>query len=414
MVDRAASGKGKAQSPPVARQLSVRAIMETVLRRGPTSRAEMAKLTGLSRQTTTQVALELERDGWLQVSGRTQGPLGRSAPTYQINPASALVLGIRLEGAILQMALADLRGGVVTELSEPTEPRGGLAVVRQVGRVFETLTRQSRVPRDRVRLAVMGSPGVVDPRSGHIDIAPSIPHLADLNVVEAMRGELKLALVIENGVKLAALGELWQGAARGKRNFAYLGIGAGVGMGIVADGQLLRGARGAAGEIAYLPLGGDPFDPAGFVNGTFELAVGGAAIARRYEGYGGRAGQTVGAIFEALEAGDRAAEAAIDETARLVTLAISALNVFLDPELVVLGGSVGRPPQFVERVRRLLQRTVPNSVDVTPSILGDRATLIGALGEALNRLHAELFGVEGVGGATPITNAPMGEGDRGK
>ena len=401
-------GEGKVQSPPVARQLSVRAIMGTVLERGPTSRAEMAKLTGLSRQTTMNVALELEREGWLQVSGRTQGPLGRSAPTYDINLASAFVLGIRLEGTILQMALADLRGSVVNEVSEPTDPRGGIHVVHQVGRAFETLTKQANVPRDRVRIAVMGSPGVVDPGTGHIDIAPSIPHLADLIVVEAMRSELKLALFIENGVKLAALGEMWQGAAHGKRNFAYFGVGYGVGMGIVADGRLLRGARGAAGEIAYLPLGGDPFDPVGFANGTFELAVGAPAVIRRYEGYGGRAGQTVGDIFEALDHDDHAAAAAVEEVARLVTIAISALGAFLDPELVVLGGSVGRRAYLAERVCRLLQRTLPRPLDVTSSKLGERATLVGALGEALNRLHAELFGVEAVRADISMMSNPTG------
>ena len=87
------TGNGKAQSPPVARQLSVRAIMETVLERGPTSRAEMAKLTGLSCQTTMNVALELEREGWLQVSGRTQGPLGRRAPTYDANLEAGVLSG---------------------------------------------------------------------------------------------------------------------------------------------------------------------------------------------------------------------------------------------------------------------------------------------------------------------------------
>ncbi len=105
----------KTQPLPVARQLSVRAVIETILRQGAASRAELAKLTGLSRQTTTQVVLELERDGWLQVSGRMQGPLGRSAPTYELHPASACVLGIRLEGAVLQMAVADICGEVVTE-----------------------------------------------------------------------------------------------------------------------------------------------------------------------------------------------------------------------------------------------------------------------------------------------------------
>lgn len=399
----------KSQSPPVARQLSVRAIMETVLRRGATSRAEMAKLTGLSRQTTTQVVLELERDGWLQVSGRMQGPLGRSAPTYEINPASAFVLGIRLEGSVLQMALADLRGAVVAEVSEPTEPRGGLAVVDQVGRLFGVLTTQSRVSRSAVRLAVMGSPGVVDPKSGHIDIAPSIPHLGDINVVEALRTELGLPLSIENGVKLAALGELWQGVARGKRNFAYFGIGSGVGMGIVADGRLIRGGTGAAGEVAYLPVGGDPFDPAGLVNGTFEMAVNSAALLRRYQSYGGPAGNSVGDIFLGLGHGDVAAVAAIEETARLAAVAIGAVVAVLDPELIVLGGSIGRRPEMSGRVAALLPRLFPKALDVRSSALGDRATLVGALGEALNQLHATLFGVEATRSEISVTNLEPAE-----
>lgn len=394
----------KTRSPPVARQLSVRAIMASVLRRGPTSRAELAKLTGLSRQTTTQVVLELEREGWLQVSGRTQGPVGRSAPTYEINTLSAFVLGIQLEGSILHMALADLRGSIVAEVSEPTEPRGGLEVVHQVGRLFGILTTQADAPRNRVKLGVMGSPGVVDPKTGHIDIAPSIPHLGDINVVEALRNELKLTLSIENGVKLAALGELWQGAARGKRNFAYFGIGMGVGMGIVAEGKLLRGARGAAGEIAYLPVGGDPFDPIGMANGTFEMAVNSAAMVRRYRGYGGPPNSSVSAIFAGVDKGEIPAVAVLDETARLVALAIGAVIAVIDPELIVLGGSTGRRTKMVDCIRALLPRTLPKEVEIKSSELADRATLIGALGEALNLLHAELFGVEAMRSETSVTD----------
>jgi len=384
----------RTQPPPVARQLSVRAIMETILRRGATSRAELAKLTGLSRQTTTQVVLELERDGWLQVSGRMQGPLGRSAPVYEVNPASAYVLGIRLEGSVLQMAVADIRGDVVAETSEPTDPRGGREVAHQVGRMFQALVAAAGIRRDKVRLGVMGTPGVVEPKSGSIGIAPSIPHLSDINVVAEMGAELNLALSIENGVKLAALGELWQGEARGARNFAYFGIGSGVGMGIVSDGKLLRGGRGAAGEIAFLPVGGDPFDPAGFADGTFEIAVNSAAVIRRYEGYGGAAGGTVGEIFLALNAGDRAAAAAIDETARLLVLAISSVYAVVDPELFVLGGSIGRRSEIRDRIRDLLPRAIPQFIDIKTGSLGDRATLVGALGQALDQLHAELFGVE--------------------
>jgi predicted NBD/HSP70 family sugar kinase len=393
----------KAQSPPVARQLSVRAIMEAILHKGPTSRAMLAKLTGLSRQTTTQVVLELERDGWLQVSGRMQGPVGRSAPTYELNPRAAYVLGIRLEGSIVQMALADIRGDVVSEVSEPTDAHGGLEVVVQLGRMFLALLEAAKVERDRVRFGVMGSPGVVDPRSGRIDIAPSIPHLDDINFVEAVRNALGLELSIENGVKLAALGELWQGEARGASDFAYFGIGSGVGMGLVSEGRLLRGARGAAGEIAYLPIGGDPFDPAGFANGTFESAVNSSAIIRRYEGYGGAPGQSVAAIMARLEAGDLPAAAAIDETARLVVLAISAVCAVVDPELIVLGGSVGARPEIARRVASVLPRVISRPLPIKSSALGNRAALVGALGRALNRLHADLFGVEAVRGEPSLT-----------
>ncbi|MBK8085103.1 MAG: ROK family transcriptional regulator [Devosia sp.] len=152
----------KASSPPVARQLSVRSIMDAILQEGPTSRAALAKLTGLSRQTTTQVVLELERDGWLQVSGRMQGPWAE-VHDQELNPLAAYVLGIRLEGSIVQMALADIRGDVVAEMSEPTDPSGGLEVVGQLGRLFLALLATAKVQRDRVRFAVMGSPGVVDP-----------------------------------------------------------------------------------------------------------------------------------------------------------------------------------------------------------------------------------------------------------
>jgi predicted NBD/HSP70 family sugar kinase len=393
----------KAQSPPVARQLSVRAIMEAILHKGPTSRAMLAKLTGLSRQTTTQVVLELERDGWLQVSGRMQGPVGRSAPTYELNPRAAYVLGIRLEGSIVQMALADIRGDVVSELSEPTNPNGGLEVVNQLGRLFLALLTSADVERERVRFGVMGSPGVVDPRSGHIDIAPSIPHLNDINFVEAVRRALDLELTIENGVKLAALGELWQGEARGTSDFAYFGIGSGVGMGLVSEGRLLRGARGAAGEIAYLPIGGDPFDPAGSANGTFESAVNSNAIVRRYEGYGGEPGLGAAAIMDRLEAGDPQAIAALDETARLVALAISAVSAVIDPELIVLGGSVGARPAFAQSVASVLPRLIARPLPIRSSALGNRAALVGALGQALDRLHADLFGVEAVGGETSLT-----------
>lgn len=157
-------------------------------------------------------------------------------------------------------------------------------------------------------------------------------------------------------------------------------------------------AAGAAppGEIAYLPLGGNPFDPSGFASGTFETAANVDALQRRYEGYGGAAGFSVAEILAAYNSGEAAAIAAIDETARLLALAIGAVHAVIDADLIVFGGSIGLRPEIVERVRGLLPRLMREPPAVEASALADRATLIGALGEALHRLHAELFGVEAV------------------
>ena len=113
-------------------------------------------------------------------------------------------------------------------------------------------------------------------------------------------------------MNLAARGEQWRGGGIEVSDFVFLAFGTGVGMGIVANGHLVRGARGAAGEISYLPVGGDPYDPRGFELGTFESAVGSAAIAARYAHAGGAPGRSVREIFEALGRNEDAAIATVE------------------------------------------------------------------------------------------------------
>lgn len=239
----------------IARQASTRLVIEQVLRGGPISRAEIARGTGLSKQTISEVMRELERGGWVREEGQVQGAVGRSAVTYAIRPDAAFVLGIDLGGTKLHLALADLHGQIVAEIVEPTQHAGGAAVIEQIGRLADTLVEKVGIARDRVRSAVMGSPGIVDPRSGAIMIAPNVPGLDTFDVRAALRARLGIDVAIENDVNLAAVGEHWCGGSKDARSFAFVALGTGIGLGIFADGRLLRGARGAAGEISYLPLG---------------------------------------------------------------------------------------------------------------------------------------------------------------
>ncbi len=379
-------------SSPVARQQSVRLVVERLLRDRSVSRAEIARSTGLSKQTISEVMRELERDGWVYEDGQIQGTVGRSAVTYALRPDAAFVLGIDLGGTKLHVALADLQGVIVAESIEATAGDGGGAVVAQIGRMTDALLQRAGVSSQRLRGGVMGSPGIIEPASGGIVIAPNIAGLDSLDVRAALRARLGIDIAIENDVNLAAIGEHWRGNSRKARTFAFVALGTGIGMGIFADGHLIRGARGAAGEVAYLPLGGDPYDARGQRLGTLETAVGSAGIIERYTGLGGPSGSTVRDVFDRLET-DEAARITIDEVGRIVTTAILAVHSILDPEIIVMGGSIGARPELKLRIDANLGRCTRAPVRIELSALGNRATLIGAIGSAIDHVHRSLFGI---------------------
>ena len=379
-------------SSPVARQQSVRLVVERLLRDRSVSRAEIARSTGLSKQTISEVMRELERDGWVYEDGQIQGTVGRSAVTYALRPDAAFVLGIDLGGTKLHVALADLQGVIVAESIEATAGDGGGAVVAQIGRMTDALLQRAGVSSQRLRGGVMGSPGIIEPASGGIVSAPNIAGLDRLDVRAALRARLGSDIAIENDVNLAAIGEHWRGNSRKARTFAFIALGTGIGMGIFADGHLIRGARGAAGEVAYLPLGGDPYDARGHRLGTLETAVGSAGIIERYTGLGGPSGSTVRDVFDRLET-DEAARITIDEVGRIVTTAILAVHSILDPEIIVMGGSIGARPELKLRIDANLGRCTREPVRIELSALGNRATLIGAIGSAIDHVHRSLFGI---------------------
>ena len=194
---------------------------------------------------------------------------------------------------------------------------------------------------------------------------------------------------------MAAKGELWMGEGKGIDNFVFIALGTGVGMGIINERRILRGARGAAGEVATLPVGASGYDSRTFHSGALETAIGSAAIRDRYEGAGGQIGLTVRQIIDRIEGGDRIAAATLDEVARTLAEAILAVSAIVDPERVVLGGSIGARSELLERVRRFLPLCMPSPPECTISRLGSRAALFGTIAASLDRLYESLFQTAG-------------------
>ncbi|HEV7139443.1 MAG TPA: ROK family protein [Steroidobacteraceae bacterium] len=292
-----------------------------------------------------------------------------------------------LGGTKLAAAMADGRGRILAELTEPTDRRGGAYVAEQIAVCAGKLAQAVGIEATRVRHVMVGVPGAIDPRDGRVSLTPNIAGLQEFDVLGYLRGRFGPDVLIENDVNLAMLGEQALGCASLCRNAAFLALGTGTGLGLLIDGKLFRGARGSAGEIADLPIGLDPTAEAPAPSGAFELEVGSLAIVDRYRRQGGTAAVTVRDIFRLLAEGDPVAAAVLDTTARWVALSIATLQSLLDLELIVLGGSIGVRPELYERVRLALPALFPRPINIAPSRLGDRAGLIGAVCAAAQALR---------------------------
>jgi predicted NBD/HSP70 family sugar kinase len=210
--------------------------------------------------------------------------------------------------------------------------------------------------------------------------------------VAALRNELGDRIGVENDVNLAAEGERWRGLGRDVRNFGFLSVGTGVGMGLVLDGKLFRGASGAAGEVGYLPIGADPYDPQVRRRGAFEERVNGAAVVRAAREAGLAGALSAKKVFALARKGDPLAARVVEDEARRVALGIAVVTAVVDLELVILGGGVGgNADLLLSPVERELRRLSPVRPRLAVSALGEDAVLQGAVATALEVAQTRLF-----------------------
>jgi predicted NBD/HSP70 family sugar kinase len=285
-----------------------------------------------------------------------------------IGPALAVDLG----GSRIRVAIYDARAGMLAQAAEPTSGSDAVEILERI------VSIAAEVGGGITPCAAgVGVPGVPDPATGRVSHAPNIAGLDGVDVRSRLEDGLQAPVIVENDVNMATLGEGWMGCAQALRDYAFVAVGTGIGLGIVAGGQLLRGSRGAAGEIAWLPFGGDPFDPATQERGAVEEMVGGAAITARYRAQTG--GRLTGeAVFAAAEDGDACARRVLADQLRTLGLVVASVRCILDPEVVVVGGGIGRRPDVLDGLRRQLALLGEEPRRIRPSDLGDRAQLIGA------------------------------------
>jgi predicted NBD/HSP70 family sugar kinase len=382
-------------TPSLLRELNDRAALELLLTSGPLTRAQLGAQTGLSKVTASQLLSRLEERGLVTVAGEQAGGRGPNAALYAVVPSSAYVVGLHVERDEVSAGVADVTGAVVAEVSvNPNASRHPVDLVREA---VLTACHSAGVSPEALRAFVIGTPGVMNPSTGDLQLAVNLPTWHE-GVLDALRSELGQQVTIENDVNLAAMAERAAGAAADVDDFVLVWIGVGLGLATMLRGRLHRGVGGAAGEIGYLPVPGVPLpqDVTHPATGAFQSLVGGQAILPLGERFG-FAGATPGAVVQAAvsaaEGGDRAGAEFVTELAARVATGVAAISVVLDPGLVVLGGEVGRAGRtlLASRVAAEVSRICPARPRVVPTAVAGPPVLRGAILAAVDQARADLL-----------------------
>ncbi|NYE49124.1 putative NBD/HSP70 family sugar kinase [Spinactinospora alkalitolerans] len=390
------------------RQLNDRAALELLLSSGPLTRTQLGEATGLSKVTASQLLSRLEERELVHVVGTQAGGRGPNAALYAVVPSSAYVAALDVGPNQVTAAIADITGTIVTEVSiDPTDSDDPVAVVHTA---VMKLVESAGVPLRRLTACVIGTPGVVDPRTGDVRFSFDL-HSWHEGVLESLRTDLKRSVTIENDVNLAALAERTEGVARDATDFVLMwvgGGGGGVGMAIMLGDRIHRGRSGGAGEIGYLPVPGAPLpDDVGLPGGYqslrsaygkpslahgFQSLVGAREILALGAGHGLDGENVAGVLTAAREAGPKG-DAFLQELAERIARGVASVCVVLDPGLVVLGGEAPRAGgvDLARRVARAAGRIGPNEPEVSISEIEGNPVLRGAVLAALKKAREEVF-----------------------
>lgn len=355
------------------RALNGRAILETLARRGPLTRAELMVATGLSRTAVTQVLRMLESAEAVTPAGLDRDTRGPAAGRVALHPRLGLAAAVHIDHHAAHVTLVDPTGAVRAEQHAPFPPH--IDRVEHIAALIDSCRGLAKGP---LHLAVVGVPGIVTADGGiRDDQGP------DGGVFRsALSTRLGCPVRVENDVNLAALAELTSGAGSELASFVLLLFDDGLGGGIVIDGALHRGFAGVAGEVMYLPQTPLPIG----APVLSDAVVGDLALTHGRDPHA-----TVDQHLDAAAAGDVAAIEMAAEMGRRITLAAGSVALIVDPEAFILAGTAAHPV-LVEAVREVADSFAAQlPMRFLVSEFGPEAPLVGAIGEAASALRATVF-----------------------
>jgi N-acetylglucosamine repressor len=405
------------------------ALLETLRDGEAFSRPQIAEHLGISLPTAGAIAGELIAEGILIDAGHSPSTGGRPAATVRLNKDFAQSVGLAVSRREIVGTLVDIGGQVLARVGGPT--RGNFdfrRVVEQITETAKTLLNHELAQR-HAGIGV-GISGIVDSGAGVSIQFPYVPDWRDVRLAELLSQRFHLPVVVWNDVQAAAQAEIRHGAGRLSDDFLYLHVGKGIGLGIVANGVLLRGHLGHAGELGHTVV--DPngpichcgnfgclesvASPPAIVAGAIDALTRGVQSSILSRAGGRTEAITIATILEAARENDRLAVNLLNTAGDHLGQALANTANIFNPELVVLGGILAGDREglagasvLADRIMRKLNHTIlpvlAGKTRVLISPLGTLAAPIGAATIVIDQMLARLAAEETDDQKTPATLA---------
>ncbi len=378
------------------RDINRQIVLNYVREREPISRAEIARETDLQRSTISAIVDALTAEGLVEEVGEGESTGGRRPTLLRLRTKEAIAVGVAITPTSTTVATSDLAGRIVEQRGFLTDPDPD----KTLGEVIALVREFSARNKGSIEAVGVSLPGLVDPSTGNAIYVPYFKW-RDIPVSRTISAAIGLPVIIDNDANAVALAELWFGRPEvsDARDFIMVLVAEGVGTGIVFDGQVYRGQRGAAGEFGHMVIGTHAPVPCSCGNrDCWEAFSSERAALARYRKLAGdeRASQlNFRELVDRGLSGEANAKVALTDTALCLGVGISNLVVGFSPEAVVVGGEIARAWPLVESalketIEHSVRRGLP-SARILPSTLGEEPALRGALSLVLASKFAAAF-----------------------
>jgi predicted NBD/HSP70 family sugar kinase len=383
--------------PNTIRGINKQIVLNYVRDRAPISRAEIARETALQRSTVSAIVDDLQDAGLIEEIGTGDSTGGRKPTLLRIRTGVPAAVGVDVTPGRTTVAAADLSGQIIKRETFATSADAKRMTEKIVAKVSKFIELYGEYDLE-VGISV---PGIADQATGNVVFIPYF-QWTNWDISRQITERTGLSVIVDNDANAVALAELWFGDERLRktRNFITVLVAEGIGTGIIFEGQVYRGEKGAAGEFGHMIVGdGAPVKCSCGSRVCWEAHASEKASIHRYALSDCRKNDDNGdgqVSFEELiklaQDGKPCAAKALKDTAKYLGIGISNLIVGFSPQAVIISGSIVRAwPLIKEEIQELAERSVRQELDkpvITASSLVENPTLMGALSLVLARKFA--------------------------